>query len=339
MAFILTRGGLTANIREVYLFDALYGQTEKFAHWIERSPGRLVDIYTAEGGTRGPSLDFMDDLRAWKIPFAAVPESAVTDGPPSEEPAGLHRVPARARRRRREERAVAGLPFGQRPSPPVTFRLPWETTRRAISAAAAHSYVIVTCDLPSSISISPMSRSAASTASGSIFATSKSMPFFFRCSVTASGARDRRSSKAACARRETGARSTCPRTPLHDGRKGAARRHGVPPTSSSTSALPRTSFRSAASSSALGRKLRSRPASGWRFPSFRLEPLDQLYRRTGRRRRPLRERRRTLHARPRRRRERTRRPLSGDSGRSTARRAEKWRRADLKKLINEPSNS
>jgi hypothetical protein len=78
MAFILTRGGLTANIREVYLFDALYGQSEKFAHWIDRFPGKLVDIYTAEGGTRDQSLDFMDDLRAWDVPFAAVPESAVT---------------------------------------------------------------------------------------------------------------------------------------------------------------------------------------------------------------------------------------------------------------------
>ncbi len=78
MAFILTRGGLTANIREVYLFDALYGQSEKFAHWIDRFPGRLVDIYTAEGGTQDQSLDLMDDLRAWDIPFAAVPESAVT---------------------------------------------------------------------------------------------------------------------------------------------------------------------------------------------------------------------------------------------------------------------
>jgi hypothetical protein len=78
IAFILTRGGLTANIREVYLFDALYGQTEKFAHWIDHFPGRLVDIYTAEGGTRDESLALMDDLRAWGIPFAAVPESAVT---------------------------------------------------------------------------------------------------------------------------------------------------------------------------------------------------------------------------------------------------------------------
>lgn len=78
MAFILTRGGLTADIREVILFDALYGQTEKFAHWIDRFPGRLVDIYTKDGGTRDQSLDLMDDLRAWDIPFAAVPESAVT---------------------------------------------------------------------------------------------------------------------------------------------------------------------------------------------------------------------------------------------------------------------
>ena len=78
MAFILTRGGLTANIREVYLFDALYGQTEKFAHWIERFHGKLVDIHTAEGGTRAQSMDLMDDLRAWNIPFVAVPEDAVT---------------------------------------------------------------------------------------------------------------------------------------------------------------------------------------------------------------------------------------------------------------------
>ena len=78
MAFILTRGGLTENVREVYLFDALYGQTEKFAHWIDHSAGKLIDIYTAEGGTRDESLGLMDDLRAWNIPFTAVPESAVT---------------------------------------------------------------------------------------------------------------------------------------------------------------------------------------------------------------------------------------------------------------------
>ena len=40
MAFILTRGGLTANIREVYLFDALYGQMEKFARPLPRQADR-----------------------------------------------------------------------------------------------------------------------------------------------------------------------------------------------------------------------------------------------------------------------------------------------------------
>ena len=78
MAFILARGGLTPNIREVYLFDALYGQTEKFAHWIEHSSGRLVVIHTPEGGTRAQTADFMDDLRAWNVPFTAVAESSVT---------------------------------------------------------------------------------------------------------------------------------------------------------------------------------------------------------------------------------------------------------------------
>ncbi len=78
MAFILARGGLTPNVQEVYLFDALYGQMEKYAHWIDRSPGRLVDVHTADGGTRAATLDLADDLKAWGIPFVAVSEDAAT---------------------------------------------------------------------------------------------------------------------------------------------------------------------------------------------------------------------------------------------------------------------
>jgi len=78
ISFILLRGGLTANVREVYLFDALYGQVEKFAWWVDHSRGRLVVIHTPKGGTRAQTLDFIDDLRAWEVPFAEVPESAVT---------------------------------------------------------------------------------------------------------------------------------------------------------------------------------------------------------------------------------------------------------------------
>ena len=78
ISFILLRGGLTSNVREVYLFDALYGQVEKFAWWVDHERGRLVVVHTPEGGTRAQTLDFLDDLRAWGIPFAEVPESAVT---------------------------------------------------------------------------------------------------------------------------------------------------------------------------------------------------------------------------------------------------------------------
>ncbi len=49
---ILDHGGLTDHVKEVWLFDALYGQTEKFVSWLEKAHGRLLDIYTNDGGTK-----------------------------------------------------------------------------------------------------------------------------------------------------------------------------------------------------------------------------------------------------------------------------------------------
>jgi hypothetical protein len=80
MSFILLRGGLTNSIKEVYLFDALYGQTEKFAYWLDHSKGRLLDIYTEDGGTKQESQYLMDDLKAWEIPFLSLKESEVSMG-------------------------------------------------------------------------------------------------------------------------------------------------------------------------------------------------------------------------------------------------------------------
>jgi hypothetical protein len=48
---ILARGGLTGNIDEVWLFDALYGETERFALWFDHHAGRFIDLYTEHGGT------------------------------------------------------------------------------------------------------------------------------------------------------------------------------------------------------------------------------------------------------------------------------------------------
>jgi hypothetical protein len=78
MSFILLRGGLTPHIKEVYLFDALYGQTEKFSYWLDHFPGRLINIFTEEGGTKDESLSLMDDLQAWGIPFLSKKEIDVT---------------------------------------------------------------------------------------------------------------------------------------------------------------------------------------------------------------------------------------------------------------------
>lgn len=78
MSYILLHGGYTINIKEVYLFDALYGQTEKFTYWIDHYQGKLINIFTPDGGTKDESENLMVDLIAWQIPFLAVKETELT---------------------------------------------------------------------------------------------------------------------------------------------------------------------------------------------------------------------------------------------------------------------
>ena len=78
LSFILLRGGLTDQIREVYLFDALYGQTEKFAYWIDHSRGKFIDIYTRDGGTKEETESLMEDLAGWGMSFRSVTETSLT---------------------------------------------------------------------------------------------------------------------------------------------------------------------------------------------------------------------------------------------------------------------
>ena len=75
ISFCLMRGGLTPNISDVILFDALYGQTEKFVHWIENFDGRFINIYTDNGGTKYETENLMNDLDAWEIPYFNTEES------------------------------------------------------------------------------------------------------------------------------------------------------------------------------------------------------------------------------------------------------------------------
>ena len=69
MAAILDHGGLSQNIQEAWLFDALYGNTENFTAWQKRENGRLLDIYTDHGGTEGETSNLMATLKTGGVGF------------------------------------------------------------------------------------------------------------------------------------------------------------------------------------------------------------------------------------------------------------------------------
>ncbi len=67
-------------VNEVWLFDALYGQTEKFTGWFERNPkARLMDIYTENGGTKKETENLMANLRAKKTPFLSGGDQSLSE--------------------------------------------------------------------------------------------------------------------------------------------------------------------------------------------------------------------------------------------------------------------
>jgi hypothetical protein len=59
ISFCLMRGGLTQNISDVILFDALYWNTDKYINWIENYDGRFINIYTDNGGTKSETENMM----------------------------------------------------------------------------------------------------------------------------------------------------------------------------------------------------------------------------------------------------------------------------------------
>jgi hypothetical protein len=78
ISFALMRGGLTEHVSDVILFDALYGETEKYSYWIDHYQGRFINIYTDEGGTKNESENLMADLTGWGIPFLTKEEKDLT---------------------------------------------------------------------------------------------------------------------------------------------------------------------------------------------------------------------------------------------------------------------
>jgi len=68
IAAMLDRGGLPDSIREVYLFDGLYGETDKYLAWLKRGRGKLINIYTDDGGTKTESERMIDALGQAGVP-------------------------------------------------------------------------------------------------------------------------------------------------------------------------------------------------------------------------------------------------------------------------------
>jgi hypothetical protein len=64
MAGILSHGGLSDHINEVWLFDALYAHTDTFMNWFQEGAGkRMLNIYTEHGGTRIETQTMIDLLQ------------------------------------------------------------------------------------------------------------------------------------------------------------------------------------------------------------------------------------------------------------------------------------
>jgi len=75
---ILDHGGRSAQVKEVWLFDALYAETDKFLAWWDKRHGRLINIYTDGGGTKDDSEAMMELLKKRGTPFLAAEETNAT---------------------------------------------------------------------------------------------------------------------------------------------------------------------------------------------------------------------------------------------------------------------
>jgi hypothetical protein len=75
---ILAVGGMASQIKEVWLFDALYGRTEKFQYWFAHENVRFIDVYTANGGTKTETENLINDLKVKEIDFLAAQEKDVS---------------------------------------------------------------------------------------------------------------------------------------------------------------------------------------------------------------------------------------------------------------------
>lgn len=77
ISYILLHSSYTT--KGVFLFDALYGEEEKFAvHLQKNATCKFINIYTDNGGTMQNSKELMMDMDAWKWKYVQQEEDACT---------------------------------------------------------------------------------------------------------------------------------------------------------------------------------------------------------------------------------------------------------------------
>ena len=69
MAHILRYGGYTEYISDVFIFDGLYWYENYYLNWLLNYKGRLVNIYTQNGGTFDNTESFMAKCDSVSIPY------------------------------------------------------------------------------------------------------------------------------------------------------------------------------------------------------------------------------------------------------------------------------
>jgi len=75
---IVAKGGMGSQVREVWLFDALYAQSDRFLAWSDQTRGRLLNIYTENGGTKVRTEEMISVLKQDNKPALITTDEAVT---------------------------------------------------------------------------------------------------------------------------------------------------------------------------------------------------------------------------------------------------------------------
>jgi hypothetical protein len=69
ISYILLWGGLIDNIKELYLFDGMYGHLERYTYWLDHYPAKFINVYASDTGTRSETERMVENFSAWDFDY------------------------------------------------------------------------------------------------------------------------------------------------------------------------------------------------------------------------------------------------------------------------------